>query len=220
MRFGTVLADAISEQLRKTRVFLCVLSPAYLKSSWCRRELEEFRCLAEQSGGLKVREQSRIIPVVKTPIDQDALGFGETIFCEFFDTEGVGNAPQTFSPDENGYKHQIYKQKVREIAWSITHVLNALPDNNRADLAHTIYLAETSNDIILFRAPNYKDPALPYFDNALKTARSQNVKFKPSIFVDIGDRLTESLPPDQAIAAVRFYDYACLLYTSPSPRDS
>jgi len=147
MRFGTVLVDAISEQLRQTKVLLCVLSPAYLKSNWCRRELEEFRCLAEQSGGLKVSEQSRIIPVVKTPIDQDALGFGETIFCEFFDTDDVAGAPQTFSPDENGYKHQLYKQKVRQIAWSITQVLNAFPDNNQADLARTIYLAETSNDI-------------------------------------------------------------------------
>lgn len=147
MRFGTVLADAISEQLRKTKILLCVLSPAYLRSDWCRRELEEFRCLAEQSGGLKVGEQSRIIPVVKTPLNQDALGFGETIFCEFFDTDDVAGAPQTFSPDENGYKHQVYKQKMRQIAWSITQVLNALPDNNQADLARTIYLAETSNDI-------------------------------------------------------------------------
>jgi hypothetical protein len=146
MRFGAVLADAISEQLRQTKVLLCVLSPAYLKSDWCRRELEEFRCLAEQSRGLKVAEQSRIIPVVKTPIDPGVLGFAETIFCELFDTEGLGGAPQTFSPDENGYKHQIYQQKVREIAWSITQVLNALPDNNRSDLARTIYLAETSKD--------------------------------------------------------------------------
>ena len=147
MGFGTVLADSISEHLSKTKVLLCVLSPAYIKSNWCRRELEEFRCLAEKTGGLKVGEQSRIIPVVKTPIDPGALGFGETIFCEFFDTEGLGGAPQTFSPDENGYKHQIYNQKVREIAWSITQVLNALPDNNQADMAHTIYLAETSKDI-------------------------------------------------------------------------
>lgn len=147
MSFGTFLADSISEHLSKTKVLLCVLSPAYIKSNWCRRELEEFRCLAEKSGGLKVGEQSRIIPVVKTPIDQDALGFGETIFCEFFDTDDVAGAPQTFSPDENGYKHQIYKQKMRQIAWSITQVLNALPDNNRADLARTIYLAETSSDI-------------------------------------------------------------------------
>jgi tetratricopeptide (TPR) repeat protein len=70
---------------------------------------------------------------------------------------------------------------------------------------------------ILFRAPNYQDPALPYFDNALKTARSQNVKFKPSIFVDIGDRLTESLPRDQAIAAVRFYDYASEVIPTENP---
>ena len=147
MGFGTVLADSISEHLRKTKVLLCVLSPAYLKSDWCRRELEEFRCLAEQTGGLKVGEQSRIIPVVKTPIDQATLGFGETIFCELFDTDDVAGAPQTFSPDENGYKHQVYKQKMRQIAWSITQVLNALPDNSRPDLARTIYLAETSNDI-------------------------------------------------------------------------
>ena len=71
---------------------------------------------------------------------------------------------------------------------------------------------------ILFRAPNYYDPPLPYFDNALKTARTQNVKFKPSIFVDIGDRLTESFPPDQAItAATKFYDYAAEVIPDENP---
>jgi len=72
---------------------------------------------------------------------------------------------------------------------------------------------------ILFRAPNYHEPALPYFDNALKIARSQDVKFKPSIFVDIGDRLTESFPPNssQAMTAVRFYDYASEVIPNENP---
>ena len=148
MLFGTDLNKAISEQLRKTKVLICVISPAYIQSEWCRKELEEFRCLAEKNGGLTVGEYSRIIPIVKTPIDQDALGLGETIFCEFFDTNGDrGGAPQPFSQDQNGYKYQTYKEKVLQIAWSIRHIVKALPDTTTADQQRTIYLAETSNDI-------------------------------------------------------------------------
>lgn len=148
MSFGTDLNKAISEQLRKTKVLLCVVSPAYIESEWCRKELEEFRQLAANNGGLTVGEHSRVIPVVKTPIDEDVLGFGETIFCEFFDITGDrGGAPQPFSQEANGYKNQTYKQQVREIAWSIRNILKALPETTTGDLLRTIYLAETSNDI-------------------------------------------------------------------------
>jgi hypothetical protein len=148
MLFGTDLNKAISEQLRKTKVLLCVLSPAYIQSDWCRKELEEFRRVAEKTGGLTVGEHSRIIPVVKTPIEHGRLGFGETIFCEFFDTTGDrGGAPLPFSQDENGYKHETYKRNVMQIAWSIRHIVQSLPEITTGDLLRTIYLAETSNDI-------------------------------------------------------------------------
>jgi tetratricopeptide (TPR) repeat protein len=51
-----------------------------------------------------------------------------------------------------------------------------------------------------------EEPAIPYFDNVLKLARGQQITFKPSLFVDIGDRLGE-FTSDRDKAA-EFYDYA------------
>jgi len=149
MTFGTVFGDAISEQLRKAKVLLCVLSPAYVQSDWCRRELDEFRKLAQQTGGLKVGEQSRIIAVVKTPPDRPALTLTETLYCEFFDIdENRGGVPRSFGQDENGYKYQLYRQRVTEVAWSIKQIVTTLGDNSRtAAVGRTVYLAETSTDI-------------------------------------------------------------------------
>lgn len=147
MSLGTVFGDAISEQLLQTKVLLCVLTPAYLQSDWCRRELDAFREFAQQSGGLRVGEQSRIIAVVKTPVDPAALRLSETLYCEFFDIDDDrGGVPRSFSPDENGYKYQTYKQRVTEVAWSITRIVTSFRENRMADVAQTVYLAETSSD--------------------------------------------------------------------------
>jgi TIR domain-containing protein len=147
MPFGTVFSPAISDQLLKTKVLLCVLSPAYLQSDWCRRELDEFRKCAQQNGGLRVGEQSRIIAVVKTPVDHAALRLSETIYCEFFDVDDDrGGVPRSFSPDENGYKYQTYKERVTEVAWSIARIVSSLRDNRSVDAGRTVYLAETSGD--------------------------------------------------------------------------
>lgn len=50
------------------------------------------------------------------------------------------------------------------------------------------------------------EPALPYFNNVLELARTKDTNLKPSLFVDIGDRLAESTSARADVA--RFYDYA------------
>src|ERR1700687_1082343 len=113
MPFGTVFGDAICKRLRKTKVLLCVLSPAYSQSEWCLRELREFRRAAQQTGGLILGDQSRIITVVKTPTDNRPDGLSDSLYCEFFDTtENRGGVPRTFSQSANGYKHDQYEQRL------------------------------------------------------------------------------------------------------------
>jgi hypothetical protein len=147
MAFGTEFGRAISNRLKKTKVFLCVLSPAYVRSEWCRRELDEFRRHATENGGLVIQEQSRIVPVFKTPIEDNQLGVSESLYCRFYeDSEDRGGAPRYFSQDPGGFKHDEYKRRVGQLAWSICLIIKALPDDHSAELSRTIYLAETSSD--------------------------------------------------------------------------
>ena len=66
-----VFADEIVAQFPKTALLVSVLSPRYIESDWCRRELKEFCKVASLSGGLVVENKSRLIKVIKTPVDSE-----------------------------------------------------------------------------------------------------------------------------------------------------
>ena len=85
-----VFADEIVDQFAQTAVLVSVLTPRYLNSYWCTKEVAEFCKSAEHSGGMVVENKARIFKVLKTPVDtqeslpsvvQDVLGY------EFFTFE-------------------------------------------------------------------------------------------------------------------------------------
>jgi hypothetical protein len=147
---GAVFDEAISKRLRETKVLLCILSPAYVQSDWCLRELREFRDAAPQTGGLSVNDQSRIITAVKTylPDKQHPPELRNSLYCEFYErTEDRGGMPRDLSQEPGGYRHEDYELKVDEIAWAIKQVVEQLGDDEeRLDAKRTIYLAETTRD--------------------------------------------------------------------------
>ena len=63
-----VYDDKIVSEFKKAKVMISVLSPRYIKSEWCNRELNEFCEAAENESGIRVGEKSRLIKVVKTPL--------------------------------------------------------------------------------------------------------------------------------------------------------
>lgn len=65
-----VFADEIVDQFAQTAVLVSVLTPRYLNSDWCTREVREFCARAEQSGGLVVDNKARVFKVIKTPVDE------------------------------------------------------------------------------------------------------------------------------------------------------
>jgi hypothetical protein len=67
-----LLTPTIEENVRRARLFLSILSQSYLESEWCRTELRIFAETARQSGGLRVGTKSRILKVLKTPVDQSS----------------------------------------------------------------------------------------------------------------------------------------------------
>ena len=66
-----VFSDEIEGQLRASAVLVSVLSPSYLASEWCRREVDVFE--AGVSGGVRVGTGLRVVKVLKTPVPRADL---------------------------------------------------------------------------------------------------------------------------------------------------
>ena len=152
-----VFADEIVDQFVRTAVLVSVLTPRYLDSEWCTREVAEFCKCAERTGGVVVGNESRIFKVLKAPVDteeslpavlQNMLGY------EFFTFED--NVPLEMDAAYGEKFAHSYNRKVGMLAWDISQLLKKLRAEIRdngdtgsdepAAAAPTIYLAECSYD--------------------------------------------------------------------------
>ena len=158
-----VFSTEIVEQFRRSAALMSILTPRYLNSEWCTREAREFCQAAEQTGGLVIRNKSRVFKVVKTPVSdreaealpthmKDLLGF------DFFTVKE--GAPLELDPEYGPEYSQLYKQKVAVLAFNIAQLLETLQAQgsaNGSDDAEeiterqkpsrpTVYLAECSYD--------------------------------------------------------------------------
>jgi hypothetical protein len=149
-----VFAREIVDQFPQTALLLSVLTPRYLNSDWCNKEVAEFCKCAEQSGGMVIANKARIFKVLKTPVEtqeslpqivKDVLGY------EFFLFED--GAPLELDSAYGEKFAQDYNRKVAKLAWDVSQLLKTLEtdtDNNgpgKNDPAKaTVYLAECSYD--------------------------------------------------------------------------
>jgi TIR domain len=68
---GDVFSEEIVSQFPKTALLVSILSPRYLKSEWCLKEVEEFCKIAEIHGGLEVDNKMRVHRVMLMPLTAD-----------------------------------------------------------------------------------------------------------------------------------------------------
>ena len=60
--------QSIVGEFKNARVMLSIMTPRYVKSDWCVRELSGFIDTAAEEGQLQVEDKSRVLKVIKTPI--------------------------------------------------------------------------------------------------------------------------------------------------------
>lgn len=148
--------QVLPEKLEKTAILVSVLSPQYMNSEWCLRELDLFCRAAESSGGLRVGDQSRIFKVLKLPVARDRhpppmrglLGY------EFFEPDPKSGAPKEFSPEFGDEAKLHFWERVNDLAFHLEQLLEVLrPSAARAvgsgvaPSGTTVYLAEGSYDV-------------------------------------------------------------------------
>src|SRR5207253_9286849 len=63
---NTDFPEEIAQKLQSTAALVPVLSPRYLHSDWCQRELQAFLRAVERNGGIKIGTKSRLFKVIKT----------------------------------------------------------------------------------------------------------------------------------------------------------
>jgi hypothetical protein len=146
---GAVFGDEIRDRLRKSKSLICILSPAYINSEWCLRELKEFHSFGSQQCNLTVQNQSRIITVIKNhiPPKQHPDNLRESLYCKFYnEEEDDGGLPRELGQESGEYGHEEYKHRMDKVVWSVKQIIEGLGDDPDADIERTIYLAETTRD--------------------------------------------------------------------------
>jgi len=124
------LSESSIEQLHKTAIMVSVVTPLYVQSEWCKRELKEFCEALEASGGLTVERQSRLAKVLITPVDipeSFPSVLTNTLGYEFFTLEQ--DVPLQLDPAYGEKFAQEYNRKVAKLAWELSQMLNRLEAN-------------------------------------------------------------------------------------------
>jgi hypothetical protein len=142
------LNQEILGRVRDAAVFLLILSPAYLASDWCRRELaafhEEIRRRKADRGRVFIVEFDRIEPSRKSPELADLRGYRFWV-----------EDPDTGNPETLGYpivreNDEEYLKRIHDLCIDLARHLEALrqpvtppgPDTRAA-----VYLAEVTEDL-------------------------------------------------------------------------
>jgi len=155
LRGNEIFANEIVKQFPKTAVLLSVLSPRYLESEWCLREVNEFCKSAEVTGGLTIDDKTRVLRAMlkKIPAERreqlpgilkDALGY------EFYqETEGKRELPL----DPSFGSGETYRRQIYFLAQDIAEVIGKLKQEGvgrpQPDVVPkpTVYLAECSYEL-------------------------------------------------------------------------
>jgi hypothetical protein len=150
-----IFADEIVSQFPSTALLISIVTPRYVESEWCTREVHEFCEAAQRTGSLVVENKSRVIKVIKTPVEseehlpqvmRDTLGYAFYIRDE--------DTPLELDAAYGPEMAQKYNLKVAKLAWDIAQLLRTLEtvDPRRLDASTssegkpTVFLADCGYD--------------------------------------------------------------------------
>lgn len=155
LKGNDLLTAAIHEGIHHSLLLIPIVSPRYVKSDWCRRELEAFVSTPAPAGAPAHR--SRIFKVIKTPLlfnlaKQEPEQLRELIGYSFFEMDG--DMPVEFGPEVVPSKDPRYWTALRRLAWDISNMLATLKQESEAAEPVTVAAAKTAVDNPESEPPN------------------------------------------------------------------
>ena len=143
-------SETIIARLSQSAMLVVVLSPRYVKSEWCLKELQAFCDRAEAGDGLVVGGKSRIFKVAKlhVPLAEHPEQIRGTTGYEFFEYDAERQRAKEFSPDVVPARDIRYWEKLDDLAYDIKQTAEALAHpGGPPEGAKTVYLSETTSDL-------------------------------------------------------------------------
>ena len=149
------------QHVPQAKAMISVVSPPFIKSEVCRREVEHFWQGAEQTGGRFIEDKPRLLKVLKTAVSDQQIPrplvdiFSPLFGFEFFEHDAETGRVREFDETFGPTLKQRFFERVYDLAYDSCHVLSLLkqlrarssstvaPDPNR----RWIYLATTTSDV-------------------------------------------------------------------------
>jgi hypothetical protein len=132
LQSNDIFAETLLVRLSNVAVLVSVLSPCYVKSEWCLRELEEFTRGAAGRGGLRLSDKarvfSRVLKVVKShiPLESHPPQLRGAIGYDFFEYDAELDRATEFGNGVTPQGDQRYWQKIDDIVYSIRDLFEAM----------------------------------------------------------------------------------------------
>jgi hypothetical protein len=148
-------ADALVVRVSKVAILVSILSPRYVKSEWCMREINEFSKAAQTQGGLRVGTSSRVFKIIKTFIrreDQPAI-IQPLLGYEFYEYDHQLGRAKEFSPDVSPHRDIRYWEKLEDLANDLKQLIEKMKETAASEpvtpspTGKTIYLAKSTSDL-------------------------------------------------------------------------
>ncbi|MEO8149941.1 MAG: TIR domain-containing protein [Bacteroidia bacterium] len=161
---NTEFGPEIVEQFPKMRVMISIITPRYVKSDWCRREMQEFYRAANSNGGISFHNQWRIFKVVKTPFDRSIINtlpaeinkiYKDILDYQFYIKESeTGDKFSELNPEgsADNVSTQKFIEKLEDVVQNIAKLIEQLNNEGKVNPDQKkIYLAETTYDLHEYR---------------------------------------------------------------------
>lgn len=155
---GSKLFDqSIEEGIKKSAIMICLYSPGYMQSAYCKQELDLFYSKVQsEKAGLKIGDRSRIINVLlnNIPFKQWTTELSGTSGFPFHDARDPDHFGETV--DTLSQEFRIQMQKVRDSIWHILNDFHSVqpagkqqeePGTATGHHAFTIYLGEVADTL-------------------------------------------------------------------------
>ncbi|HEX8652464.1 MAG TPA: DUF4062 domain-containing protein [Pyrinomonadaceae bacterium] len=150
-------ADSLVLRVSKVAILVSILSPRYVKSEWCMREITEFCKAAELQGGIRLGNSSRVFKVIKTFIrrEEQPASIQPMLGYEFYEYDHQLGRAKEFSPDVSPHRDIRYWEKLEDLANDIKLLIERMKEAGKSALVtsppaanvKTIYLAHTTSDL-------------------------------------------------------------------------
>lgn len=154
----------VLEHLPQAKAMISVVSPPFIKSDLCCREVEQFWRGASQSGSLWVEDKARLLKVVKTLISSEEMPpplaeiFSPLFGFEFFELDPETGRVREFDETFGPALKQRFFERVYDLAYDVCQLLRTLKQLRtvkpqtasaieRAAHQQWIFLATTTSDV-------------------------------------------------------------------------